>query len=98
MTEKDGKLLAEFEVRMRQLMYLCDVLRDENTQLKQELGQKDTVIQGLTSEVEKLRKRYDNLRFAHTLSSDDEEGMQQAKKRLSKLVRDVDRCIAMLKG
>lgn len=98
MTEKDEKLLAEFEVRMRRLMHLCDVLRNENTQLKQELGQKDTVIEGLTSEVEKMKKKYDNLRFAHTLSSNDEEGMQQAKRRLSKLVRDVDKCIAMLKG
>lgn len=97
MTENDEKLLAEFEMRMRQLMYLCDVLREENSQLKQALAQKDTHIEALSLEIEKLKKRYDNLKFARSLSSGDEEGLEQAKKRLSKLVRDVDKCIAMLK-
>lgn len=97
MTENDEKLLTEFEVRMRQLMYLCDVLREDNIQLKQALVQKDTQIEGLSFEVEKLKERYDNLKFARSLSSGDEEGLEQAKRRLSKLVRDVDKCIAMLK-
>ncbi|MBB4037816.1 chromosome segregation ATPase [Dysgonomonas hofstadii] len=98
MTEKDGKLLAEFEIRMRQLMYLCDVLQDENTQLKQNLAEKNKEIDHLSSEVNKLRSKYDNLKFAKSFSSENQEDVQQAKKRLSKLVRDVDKCIAMLKN
>lgn len=98
MTENDEKLLAEFELRMRQLMYLCDVLKDENVQLKQELERRDSVIEGLTTGIDELKKKYDNLKFARSLSSEDRGEAEQAKRRLSKLVRDVDKCIAMLKG
>jgi hypothetical protein len=98
MTENDEKLLAEFELRMRQLMYLCDVLKEENSQLKHELAQKDTQITELSFEVEDMKKKYDNLKFAKSLSIEDDDSSKEAKKRLSKLVRDVDKCIAMLKS
>lgn len=97
MTGNDEKLLAEFEKRMRQLMYLCDILKDENTQLKQQLRHKDATVEGLKSEVEELKTKYDNLKFARSFSSENSGEMEEAKKRLSKLVQDVDKCITMLK-
>jgi len=97
MTDNDKKILAEFETRMRQLMYLCDSLKEENTRLGRELTEKNTEIRVLTSEIKELKTKYDNLRFAKSFSSGNQEEMQNAKNRLSKLVRDVDRCIAILK-
>ncbi|EGK02857.1 MULTISPECIES: hypothetical protein [Dysgonomonas] len=98
MTENDEKLLAEFEIRMRQLMYLCDTLKEENALLKQQLIQRNVTIESLTSEVEELKAKYDNLKFVKSFSSENKDDTLQAKKRLSKLVRDVDKCIAMLKN
>jgi len=98
MTENDEKLLAEFEIRMRQLMYLCDTLKEENALLRQELIQRSMTIEGLASEVEELKAKYDNLKFVKSFSSENKDDTLQAKKRLSKLVRDVDKCIAMLKN
>lgn len=98
MTEKDEKLIAEFELRMRQLMYLCDSLKEENVQLKQQLAARDFTINGLSLDVEQLKTKYDNLKFAKSFLSSDKDEMMEAKKRLSKLVRDVDKCIAMLKN
>lgn len=97
MTEKDENLLAEFEIRMRQLMYLCDGLKEENASLKDALVEKDQSVERLSSEVEMLKRKYDNLKFVKSISSEINEDTQQAKNRLSKLVRDVDKCIAMLK-
>jgi hypothetical protein len=97
MIENDEKLLAEFDIRMRQLMYLCDILKEENALMKQELEQKNVVIETLSSEVEALNAKYDNLKFAKSFSSENREERMKAKRRLSKLVRDVDKCIAMLK-
>ena len=69
MTEDHKRLLAVFEVRVRDLMALCD----------------------------QQKRRIDELTAA--LSLKDEE-LRQAKKsarmRLSKLVREVDKCIALL--
>lgn len=98
MTENDEKLLAEFELRMRQLMYLCDTLKDENSQLKQQLAQKNMEVEGLSSQLGELKAKYDNLKFARSFSSGSLEEKEQARKRLSKLVRDVDKCITMLKS
>lgn len=98
MTENDEKLLAEFEIRMRQLMYFCDVLKEENAQMKQELRQKETAIEALLLKLDALNAKYDNLKFAKSFSSTDPEERMNAKKRLSKLVRDVDKCITMLKA
>ncbi|MDR2948691.1 MAG: hypothetical protein LBV71_05735 [Prevotella sp.] len=97
MTKNDEKLLAEFEIRMRQLMYLCDILKDENTQMRQQLEQKEATITALSSEVEELKTKYDNLKFVKSFSSENTDEREQARKRLSKLVRDVDKCITMLK-
>ncbi|MDR1091827.1 MAG: hypothetical protein LBL79_12205 [Prevotella sp.] len=98
MTENDEKLLAGFELRMRQLIYLCDMLKDENALLKQHLEQKSTEAEGLSSQIEELKTKYDNLKFAGSYTSGSPEEKERAKGRLSKLVRDVDKCIAMLKG
>ncbi len=98
MTENDEKLLADFELRMRQLIYLCDMLKDENSLLKKQLSKKSTEVDSLTSQIEELKIKYDNVKFARSFTSGNSEEKEQAKKRLSKLVRDVDKCITMLKG
>lgn len=98
MIEKSERLLAEFETRMRQLMYLCDSLKEENILLRQDLAGKDTKIEALTSEIEMLKSKYDNLKFAKSFSSEGKGEVETAKLRLSKLVRDVDKCISILKG
>lgn len=79
-------------------MYLCDALKEENSQLKQQLVQKNSEVEDLSSTVEELKTKYDNLKFARSIASGNTEEMELAKKRLSKLVRDVDKCITMLKG
>lgn len=98
MAEKDEKLLAEFELRMRQLMFFCDSLKSENIRLKQEIEKKDIALESLTEEIEQLETKYDNLKFVKSFSSSDSNEILLAKKRLSKLVRDVDKCIAILKS
>ena len=97
MTNKHEKLLADFEIRMRQLMYLCDSLKEQNAVLRAELEQKGTEINSLNAEVNRLKLQYDNLKFAKSFQSGNSEEMQKAKQRLSRLVRDVDKCIALLK-
>lgn len=98
MTEKDERLLAEFEIRMRQLMYLCDSLKEENAKLRQALLQKDAALEVLTSQIEMLKDKYNNLKFVKSFSSGDQDEVDQAKRRLSRLVREVDKCITILKS
>lgn len=97
MSEKQRKIFDEFELRMRQLMYLCDSLKEQNIALRDEVKVKNAVIESQKADLELLKKQYDNLKFAKAFSSSNKEEEQGAKQRLSKLVRDVDKCIALLK-
>jgi regulator of replication initiation timing len=98
MTEKDKKLLDELSIRIKQLMYLCDSLKEENIALKQQIQQKNTEVDTLNLEVEQLKSQYDNLLFAKSFSEEEKNDMLAAKERLSKLVQDVEKCIVLLKG
>lgn len=98
MTEEDKKLLGELNVRIKQLMYLCDSLKKENLSLKQQILQKNTEVEAMSSEIEQLKTQYDNLRFAKSFLGHDKDELLLAKRRLSKLVQDVEKCIVLLKG
>ncbi len=97
MTDEQEKLLTEFQVRIRQLMLYCDRLKSDNAKLSTQLEEKDAEIKELTEEVQLLNIKYDNLKMAQAFSSQGGQGAEKAKERLAKLVRDVDKCIAMLK-
>ena len=90
MTEEDKKLLNTFEARLRHFMYLHDELKHENAQLKQLLTEKNEEVRRLENSRKELEVRYTNLKMARTISIHD------TKQRLSRLVREVDKCIALL--
>lgn len=95
MTEEDKKLLSTFEARLRHLMYLHDELKRENAEIKQLLEEKEEEVARLRSDYNELEVVYANLKIAKTISLTDSE-VKDTKQRLSKLVREVDKCIALL--
>ena len=95
MTEEDKKLLNTFEARLRHFMYLHDELRRENAGLKQLLAEKDEEVKRIESSRKELEARYTNLKMARTISIRDKD-ISDTKQRLSRLVREIDKCIALL--
>lgn len=95
MTEDQIKLLSIFEVRVRQLMMLCDDLKKENDNLKLEFEALSKSYEQLILENKTIKVKYDNLKMARIISvkQDDFKG---AKDQLSKLEKEVDKCIALL--
>ncbi|CAK7077479.1 hypothetical protein ACGE0T_03695 [Parabacteroides sp. APC149_11_2_Y6] len=95
MTEDHKRLLSVFEVRVRDLMALCNRQKEQIRELQDALIQKENELQQTTKEIEGLSIKYDNMLTARVVSVNEGE-MKSAKMRLSKLVREVDRCIALL--
>ena len=95
MTEEDKKLLDVFEARVRHLMYLHDELKRENAEMKRLLKVKDDEIVEMQDNYKALEASYTNLKQARIISINDNE-VKNTKQRLSKLVREVDKCIALL--
>ncbi len=95
MTEDDKRLLNSFEGKLRHILFLYDELKKENAELNEALSQKENRIQELEDSVNELEVRYRNLKMARMISVNDSE-IRDTKQRIAKLVREVDKCIALL--
>jgi len=95
MTDDQRQLLADFESKIRLLMSSYAKLKGEYKALKEESANKDNEIQAKNEEIERLNLRYETLKIARVVSVGQNE-MTGAKMRLTKLVQDVDECIALL--
>ena len=69
-------------------MFLYDELKKENVSLRQLLSQKE-------ASRKELEEQYTNLKMARIISINDSE-LRDTKQRLARLVREVDKCIALL--
>jgi SMC interacting uncharacterized protein involved in chromosome segregation len=95
MTEEQYKLVGTFEARVRQILFLCDDLKTKNEDLKTQLEQLNESFKTIEEENKILKNKYDSLKMARLLSVKQDD-FKSAKTRLSKLVREVDKCIALL--
>lgn len=88
-------MLAVFDERMHDLVKLCDERKRYIEDLENSLNEKDEIIQQAKQTIEVLQAKYTNLLTARRLAEDESE-FQNARKRVNKLVREVDTCIALL--
>ena len=95
MTEEQIELIKDFEFRVRSLMDHCNKLKAENKNLNDLLVLKEKEIAEEKEAVKEITSKYDNLKLAKIISRNDDES-KDAKKRLSVLVREIDKCIALL--
>ena len=96
MTDEKNKLLVDLEIRIKQVMFLCDSLKEENERLKTVLQSKQTLIDETTKDLEQLKVRYNALKTARTITAATVD-VDTAKMKIAKLVREVDKCINLLK-
>jgi len=95
MTQEQLKIIQNFEVRVRQMFLLCDKLKEENANLQFQITAQKDRIESLNKENSQLQLNYDNLKIARMISVSQND-FKTTKDRLSKLVREVDKCIALL--
>lgn len=95
MTEEDKRLINTFEGKLRHLMFLYNELKKENVSLRQLLSQKEAELARLENSRKELEEQYTNLKMARIISINDSE-LRDTKQRLARLVREVDKCIALL--
>jgi uncharacterized membrane protein len=95
MTEDQIRLLAVFEDKVRKLMAECDQHKKKIQELSGALESKDEELQQAMQMIRELNVRYDSMLTARVVSVNKQE-VKNAKMRLSKLVQEVDRCIALL--
>ena len=95
MTEQDQYLIDEFKTRLRLFIRRQNGLKDENKQLLDQLKTLQTELDGVRQENEMLVKKMENLKLAKVFSASDDD-KQDAKQKINKIVREIDKCIAQL--
>ncbi len=89
------KVLTDFETRVRQMLLRFQQLKKENEELYSIVEKNERDVQQLQEKLEQKGRDYDSLKMAKMIeiTNGDLEG---AKNRLSKLIKDVNKCIAIL--
>lgn len=95
MNADEEALLDRFEARVIQLTLEYRKLAERCGSLEAQLAEKETCISGLKDQVARLQADYANLKTAKMIDIGSGD-MKDAKSRLSRLVREIDKCIALL--
>jgi predicted RNase H-like nuclease (RuvC/YqgF family) len=89
------KTITTFETRLRQLILRFQELKKENGRLQALVGEQATEIEELKARVTQADNDYNSLKMARMLEITD-GNLDEAKERLSRMIRQVNRCIAIL--
>ena len=89
------KTIATFETRFRQLLLRFQELKKENEELYAMLEKNEQDIKDLQARLQQQERDYQSLKMARMLEITDGD-LDGAKARLSRLIRDVNKCIAVL--
>ena len=95
MTEQEQRTLQLFETRTRQLILQYRDASERNRQLQEEISARDRQIEELKAQLDALTQEYANLKTAKMIEISSGENARP-RNASRKLIREVDKCIAML--
>lgn len=93
--EADEKTLTLFTTRIRQMIFQYQETKKENDELYGLVDERDAKIKQLENRLSQAEQDYNALKMAKMIEVTDAD-MESARKRLNKLIRDVNKCITLL--
>ena len=95
MSDTNFQDLKVFETRVRQLMFDYKSLREENAALKEKIEKLEADLEARKQEVLSARKSYEELKLAKMISISTDD-VDEAKQKIARLVREVEKCISLI--
>ena len=92
---QNEKVLADFQTRIRQMILRFQELKKENAELYAMVEEGEQHVKQLEAELAQKEKNYQSLKMARMMEITDGD-LDGAKDRVAKLIRDVNKCIAVL--
>lgn len=93
--DPNEKTLTTFETRIRQMILRFQELKKENAALHVQLQKDEQEILNLKSKLAQADSNYNSLKMAKMLEITDGD-LEGAKARVSKMIREVNKCISLL--
>ncbi len=89
------QLIAVFQTRVRDLLERFRQLKQENADLLKTVEKNEQDINDLRAQLAQANNDYTSLKLAKMIEITDGD-IESARNRISKLVRDINKCIAIL--
>ena len=93
--DPNGQTLTTFETRVRQMILRFQELKKENEELRALIEKNGQDIETLQAKLTQADNDYNSLKMAKMMEITNGD-LDSAKARLAKLIRDVNKCIAIL--
>lgn len=92
---QNEKVLANFQTRIRQMILRFQELKKENADLYAMVEDGEQRVKQLEEKLAQQERDYQSLKMARMMEITDGD-LDGAKERVAKLIRDVNKCIAVL--
>lgn len=96
MESKVMDFIVRLETRTRQLILQYNALQEKYNELQAKLGERENQILSLQNDKKELMQQYEQLKLAKYIDIADDD-TRKMRKRLNRMVNDIDECIALLK-
>ncbi|MBO5538117.1 MAG: hypothetical protein J5971_03625 [Prevotella sp.] len=93
--DANEKTLTVFETRVRQMILHYQEVKKENAELYTMVDNLEKKVAQLEARLQQADADYNSLKMARMLEITDGD-LEGAKKRIAKLIRDVNKCITLL--
>ena len=93
--DAEEKTIALFSTRVRQMILQYEEMKAKNADLLTLVEERNTMISNLEQQLAQAKKDYDSLKMARMIEVTNGD-LESAQKRLSKLIRDVNKCITLI--
>ena len=88
-------IVFSLEKKLAQVIELAERFKTNNIQLQQQVDKLSGQLRAKNQEIEVLESKYQNLKLAKTLTSSSED-IKNVKFQVNRMVREIDKCIALL--
>ncbi|MBN2764220.1 MAG: hypothetical protein JXR41_14095 [Bacteroidales bacterium] len=96
MDDSKDNIINELKNKIKTIISLYENQKNNNKELEdnnRELNEKLILLENKISDVE---EKYENLKLARALITPGDEGTHEAKIKVNRIVREIDKCIALL--
>lgn len=91
----DEKTIALFTTRVRQLILEYNKIKNENDRLMAMIDERDSALEKMEGQLAQVRNDYESLKMARMVEITNGD-LESAQKKISKLIRDVNKCITLV--
>jgi len=88
-------VVSSFEEKVEQVIHVAEGLRTSNKQLQQQVDELSAQLRAKSQEMVVLELKYQSLKLAKVLTPSPED-VKTAKLQVNRMIREIDKCIALL--